>query len=272
MPLHQILRVRKFSIEFHVYVDSPDSPQKIQSLAPYFDRLPDEHLAVLFPFFIMERKPGGRNGGGTWSPREAAAAFNTSGQFDRTKISLQEVQTRIIQPRSGVMGMSKDRWQRDSSKLPFTVFHEVAHCIHIALGGLAVNDGNYIGISTENCGHPDLQVRRAIEVYSRFICKPNHIYNTLPPEESSRSVNQRLMDLLFQSPAFRTVSPAWRAAVGESVSGSRHQVVSATGDTGVTAGVAAGASVAAAPIRTASGASSAGGALLQRGGERTPRR
>ena len=75
MPEHFNLKIRGYGVDFHVYIPSPAARAKVAVLESFFHRLPDQHLAVLYPIFVMVRKPGGRAGGGTWPPRIVRTHF-----------------------------------------------------------------------------------------------------------------------------------------------------------------------------------------------------
>lgn len=212
MPEHYSLNIRGYTVDFHVYVTVPNSDVKVQQLQRFFARMPDQHLAVLYPIFVMERKPGGRAGGGTWPPGLVRSQVMGAGHARNTGIPDADVERLVVSRASGMIGLSRDRWERPIARLPFTVFHEVGHCVDIALGLVpgGATEADFAGMATDRCGAGNMMARRVVEAYARCICSPNAIYHTLPPRETPASANQRLLGALRRSAAFRTVPAAWQ--------------------------------------------------------------
>ena len=212
MAEHLSFSVRGFTVEFHIYVTVSGSDQKVRQLEPFFRRLPDAHLAVMYPIFVMDKKPGGRAGGGTWPPGLVRSQVMGAGHARNTGIPDADVDSMVVARGRGMIGLSKDRWERPIARLPFTVFHEVGHCVDIALGLVpsGANDADFAGMETNRCGAGNMVTRRAVEAYARLMCSPSAIYHTLPARETAASANQRLSNVLRRSPAFRAVPATWQ--------------------------------------------------------------
>lgn len=215
--LHYPVTIHGYQIEFHIYVNMPGSRQKVAQLIPFLTRMPRQHLAILYPIFIMRRKPHGGQGGGTWTPGEARSAFTRTHAERNTGIPDSEIQRLVVTPGRGMIGMSEDRWQRPMGRLEFTLLHEVAHCVHCCFqpGGLlppGATESDFPGMETNRCGHGSLLVRRAVEAYARYICRPARIFHTLPSGSGPARTNERLIRSLRSSPAFRSVPTEWSPA------------------------------------------------------------
>jgi hypothetical protein len=206
-------------IEFHVYVSVPGSQEKVRQLERFFSRLPDQHLRVLYPIFVMERKPGGLAGGGTWPPGAAIEGEVMGAARSRnTGVPDADIERWVVSRRTGLIGLSKDRWERPLGRLEFSVFHEVGHCVDVSLRSGLVPSGateaDFAGMETDRCGQGSLMVRRAVEAYARYICLGgSRVYHFLPPSETQQHANQRLINALRRSDAFRSVPATWRPLV-----------------------------------------------------------
>jgi hypothetical protein len=210
---HHKIRIRGYTVVFHAYTSAPDLAARVARLAPFFSRLPDAHLAVLYPIFIMLNKPGGRAGGGTWPSGIVAANFMGAAQSANTGIPPADIKLHALSRRQGIIGLSEDRWGRPMGRLEFTVMHEVGHCVHNALGGVIPTSGSppdFRGMRTDRCGASDLTERRAVEAYARYICRPHGIAHDPVPGETDAETNRRLIGELRRSPAFLTVPASWR--------------------------------------------------------------
>lgn len=212
---HHTIVVRGHTVDFYVYVNVPNSREKIRQLTRFFMRLPDQHLALLYPIFIMKKKPGGRRGGGTWRPGEVPGSFTRTPHAQNTGIPSDDIKRLVVNQGKGLIGLSKDRWERPMGRLSFTVFHEIGHCVDYSFqpNGLVppgARHTDYAGMETNRCGAGNRMVRRAVEAYARYICSPSRIYHTVPPSESNAQVNRRLISTLRRSPAFHSVPTAWQ--------------------------------------------------------------
>jgi len=209
-----VAKVRGHAVAFYSYVDSPGFMSKVRQLERFFERLPDRHLAALYPIFAMENKPGGRAGGGTWRPDEVRSNFSRPGHERNTGIPFSEFERLVLPYNQGVIGLSRDRWERPMGRLEFTVMHEVGHCIDSAFGpsGLLprrVREADFEGMATNRCGAGGAMTRRAVEAYARMICRPSRVFHNRPLRESAAHANERLIGALRRSPAFRDVPEAW---------------------------------------------------------------
>ena len=189
------------------------SEAKVEALRPFFERMPDAHLAVVFPIFIMRRKPGGALGGGTWPRHAIRSDVMGPAHSDNSGVPDDEIKRWIELRGRGLIGLSRDRWERPAGSREFSVLHEVGHCIDVQLGGLVpagATGADFAGMETDRCGAGGaLTVRQAVEVYARWMCSPSRVYHFVPPGDSSAAANDRLKRLLRRSAAFRSVPTTW---------------------------------------------------------------
>lgn len=209
---HHALVIRGHTINFYIYVNNPHSVNKVQQLEPFFSRVPDQHLTALYPIFIMDKKPGGRQGGGTWKPEQVPRSFTGTAQIRNTGIPAADIEQLVINPGKGMIGLSNDRWDRSIGRLEFTVFHEVGHCIDFSFppeGLVPANarstDYNGMASDRSRCGAGNSRIRQAVEAYARYVCSPSRIFHNLPPSESAALANQRLLSTLRRTSAFSSV-------------------------------------------------------------------
>lgn len=211
MPEHHSVNVRGRTLDFHIYVDVPNSVEKIRQLERFLNRLPDAHLALVYPIFVMERKPAGRLGGGTWTPGQVRTEF--MGHTRNTAIPDADVELYAATRGTGIIGLSRDRWLRPMGRLEFTLFHEIGHCIDFQLGLVppGATAASFEGMMTNRCGAGGMIVRRAVEAYARYICAPSRVYHSpLPAAANPATINSGLIATLRSSPAFRNVPSTWQ--------------------------------------------------------------
>ena len=199
------------TITFHVYLDQPDTASKIEELRPYFARMPDTHLRLLWPIFVVDHKPGGGPGGGTWAPDEVRSMFMGEAHSRRTGVPDADVETLVLANRSGMMAIPRDRWMRRINRLRTTVMHEVAHCVDFQLGLVprGADAEDFPGMGTDRCGAGGHMSRRAVEAYARALYQPWRIYHSREPSQSAHDLNQRNLETVRRAPAFTGVSGSW---------------------------------------------------------------
>ncbi len=210
------LKIGSSGVSFYIYVNTPNSRQKVLDLESYFRRMPMEHLRVLYPIVIMNHKAGGRDGGGTWTATEVPTNFARPGHERNTGVPNADIQNIFREHGSrGLIGISKDRWERPIGRLIFTIFHEVSHCIQssfntggLVASGLRLNDLN--GMTERECRSGlNAVTKRMLAVYTHAICAPSQIYHNRVSGETANETNARMLGHLRRSPAFRTVLQAW---------------------------------------------------------------
>lgn len=210
MPEHYTLTIRGRTIGFHVYISVSDTQAKVRDLERFFHRMPDVHLDIMYPIFVMEHKPGGRDGGGTWRPGEVRPQVMGAAHSRNTGVPDADIEAYVASRGLGMIGISRDRWERPMGRIPTTVFHEVGHCVDsLGLIPPGATDTDFLGMNTHACGAGSPLVRRAVEAYARAIYSPRHIYHDLPAGADPAAVNAALLATLRRSPAFRAVPPTW---------------------------------------------------------------
>jgi hypothetical protein len=205
------VRARGYSVLFYVYVNVAVSAFKVVQLERFLARMPNEHLRLGWPFFVMLRKPGGRNRGGTWTPNGVRTSVMGGARSRNTGTSDEDIERLVPSRELGMLGLSEDRWRHPMGRLEFTVIHEVAHCIDFQLGLVpaGATDATFQGMETDRCGPGSTRVRRAVEAYARWICGHRHIFHTPVPRERPWATNARLIAALRSSPAFANVPESW---------------------------------------------------------------
>jgi hypothetical protein len=206
------LSVRGHSVNFYCYINCSRFREKVQQLETFFSRVPDQHLSVLYPIFIMENKPGRGKGGGTWTHDLVQSQLTGTAQVRNTGIPAADIEHLVIRPGKGMIGIPAANWNVSIAELKFTVFHEVGHCIDFSFppGGLVpsgARNADFEGMESEvrRCGSSDPLIRKAVEVYARHICSPYRIFYNQPPSETSAQANRRLLSTLRRSSAFSSV-------------------------------------------------------------------
>jgi len=209
------LPVRGHIVAFYVFITTQDPLLRITALARYFEQMPDSHLDRLYPIFVVEEKPGGGPGGGTWpASTDFARMVGGGARARRTHVPDADLQRLIVGPRSGLIAIPRERWERPLDHLPTTVFHEVGHCVDCACGGLVpsgATDADFAGMNTTSCGAGSPRTRQAVEAYARLLYHPSRIFHDLPPGQTPRAANERLIAVLRRSPAFAAVPASWPA-------------------------------------------------------------
>jgi len=214
LPLHYVLSVRGYTVNFWVFILAAGSEQKVRQLGRFFSRLPDAHLAVLWPIYVIADRPRGGSGGGTWRAGDEVARF--LGKQRVTGVPDDYIRT-LIRAERGVMGIPRDRWRRGVSQgahpLEFTVIHEVGHCVdyQMDLTARGATERDFAGIEPI-CGGVGV-TRRAVEAYARYICKdsdPAMINDPVLLGESPAQAATRVIAKLRSPPAFRSVPDTWR--------------------------------------------------------------
>jgi hypothetical protein len=210
MPEHYSLTIRSRVIDFHIYVPVPGSEAKVRSLERFFARMPDVHLALVCPIFIMLHKPGGRDGGGTWRPGEVRSMVMGAAHSRNSLVPDADIETYVTSRGLGMVGISRDRRERPLGRLPGTVFHEVGHCVDaVGLVPHGATEADFPGMHTRNCGAGNLLGRRAVEAYARAIYRPGQIAHAVPAGGDPAVYNAQLLSTLRRSPAFHAVPPHW---------------------------------------------------------------
>jgi hypothetical protein len=196
-PLHVPLTVHDSVVDVFVFVDVPGSEEKARGLAGYLAMMPPRHVEVLatYPIFVMNVKPGGRQGGGTWRRGELDALRNRE---YRTGVPNAYVDMLFQDPQlRGVIGMSRDRWERPLERLKYTVLHEAGHAVDNELGlrPRGATAADYRGVRpTCGGGFP-----YTAEAYARYILGVS-ICRDLP--DGQAECEARVRALIESSPAF----------------------------------------------------------------------
>jgi len=195
-------------IDFYNFIDSPGWQAKARGLARVLSRMPQQHLRVLFPIFIIENKPARGPGGGTWRSHEVSSMF--AHHEHNTGVPDEDVQRLVITPGLGLIGIPRNRWQNPLPQLEFTVMHEVGHCVDLKLGLKAprVRERDFDGVRP-TCGAGDAVTRRVVEAYARFIIRPWGICRDRVPEGDAAAGNRRVIGHLRASPAFGSLPSNW---------------------------------------------------------------
>ncbi|MEO1396212.1 MAG: hypothetical protein AAFV90_25215 [Cyanobacteria bacterium J06634_5] len=194
--------------DIRVYSEVPDLETRLNTTSNNLNRLPQSHLDVVDPIFIVDRLPGGRRtGGGYYSPAEVRSAW--LGKEHRTGVSDEDIHDYVLsQPDTGLIAITKAAFENRIYQ--FTVFHEIAHSVDHHLGivpaGSSVSD--FAGVRYQ---HPRVG-EYAAETYARFMLVPNRICRdgSIPANETQSICSQRLTNVLMNSPAFWNVPISFR--------------------------------------------------------------
>jgi hypothetical protein len=227
------LTIGASSVYFYNFLGESASTfeQKVNALQPYFSMMPTSHVEAVYPMLIIPENPYS-SGGGTFRRREAG---NVSRRVSSTGVSEEILQQILTDSDKGVCVVPRDRWD-DDSKRHFTVLHEAAHCIDYQLrlspgrhlrpvsSSIPVDDPStrnrnerrdfieqqaseiYKGVRPTCGGH--YYGMYTAEAYARMVITPQHICRDSVAPESQSAADQRIIDALWSSAAFRNADPS----------------------------------------------------------------
>lgn len=204
---HHQVNARGVTIDVYDYVHSAGTAARLQSVQHVLERMPDPHLSVVYPILLVEHKPNRGRGGGSWRATEVRGFV---GHVRDTGVPDEDVEA-LLARRTGVIGIPRDRWEREPGYMIATVMHEVAHSVDYELGlrpdGARPTD--FAGVRpTCGAGHP--LVRHVVECYARYIVNPATICRDAVPGQTQAEASRVVAALLRRAPAFHGVSPSWR--------------------------------------------------------------
>jgi hypothetical protein len=211
MSQHFSLNANGYTIDFYIFIDDPGAEAKVAGLRRYFERMPQQHLAVVYPIFVIDYKPARGPGGGTWRPGEVRSTFMGPHHQQNTHVPDEEVQRLIVDQHKGLIGIPRERWERPLDRLKFTVIHEVGHSVDYGLGLASrwVTPDDFRGVRP-TCGAGSSLKRYVVEAYARFIINPADICRDEANfGERDPECSQRVISALRRSPAFRVLPPDW---------------------------------------------------------------
>lgn len=212
LPIHVPRKVHSSVAHIHIFIDSSDAVTTARGLGPILERMPPQHAEVFdeYLIFVIEEKPGGGRGGGTWRPREVLGAFQ--GRESRTGASDDELQRLVLGPHRGLIGIPRERWERGLDQAKLTVLHEVGHAVDYAwdLAAPGAVENDYRG-ARPVCGGSGAVERRAVEAYARWVLGSSRICRDEVEGETTQVSDRRIIALLRRSPAFtrRNVPETW---------------------------------------------------------------
>lgn len=187
------------------FLESRFTTDNLTTLERYLQRMPHTHQHVIYPIFLLERKPGGGLNGGTWRPNIVQSSF--AGRERVTGVPDAEVR-RIVPDGEGLIGIPRNRWE---GRTPMsTVFHEIAHSVDIELSLTPswLRPSHLAGVLPICGGSPPI-VKYAVEAYARWIVTPSQVCRAVPVGESQAEADNRVFAALAETPAFRMVPPTW---------------------------------------------------------------
>jgi len=76
------------------------------------------------------------------------------------------------------------------------------------LPAIALTDPAHLTCTANDYGF-EFVFSRLVEAYARMICRPARVFHNRPLRESAAHANERLIDALRRSPAFRDVPESW---------------------------------------------------------------
>lgn len=187
------------------FLESPVTASRMATLERFLQALPTAHQYVIYPIFIIERKPGGGLNGGTWRASSVRERF--AGRERVTGVSLEEL-TSIVPVGEGLIGIPRNRWESDTPMS--TVFHEIGHAVDYELGLTPawLRSSHLAGVRPV-CGGSNGVGRYAVEAYARWITNPSAVCRDLPTGESQIQADNRVFAALAATPAFRLVPNTW---------------------------------------------------------------
>ena len=201
--IHIPIRVRNAVINFYVFIDVPDPSIKINSFVRYFERMPDEHLNVVYPIFVIERNPNGGSGGGTIMPSRVAN-FKSPRRARLTLVPDDMVDSLVIDRGLGLISIPRNRWERPVGRLVSTVLHEVGHSVDYELGlrpSAPITIQDVIGVRpTCGGGASGSILRHMVEAYARYVINPRTICR------DPGSTHQQAINALRSTRAFRQMT------------------------------------------------------------------
>ena len=188
----------------YVYLDMPGALDKAKLLGSYLSRIPRQHASSVYPIFVMDQKPRGGPGGGTWRPGEVEGGV--LGGERGTGIPDADIERLVIEPGFGMIGIPRSRWRRPMGLVAFTVLHEVGHSVdygmNLSAPGVRVDD--FRGVRP-TCGAGNAVKRRVVEAYARYVLRARRICRDAHPGETDAEADRRVVRHLLRSPAFSGV-------------------------------------------------------------------
>jgi hypothetical protein len=187
------------------YLKSRSTTANLATLERYLQRLPAAHQRVIYPIFLIEKKPAGGLSGGTWPPHRVQDEFG--GHVHNTNVPDDDLR-QLVPDGEGLIGIPRNRWE---SREPMsTVFHEIGHAVDNELNMTPswLQASHLAGVRPV-CGGGRTVARYAVEAYARWITNPSSVCRDLPAGESQAHADNRVFAALAETPAFSLVPPTW---------------------------------------------------------------
>ncbi len=187
------------------FIESPFSRDNISTLERFLQRLPTPHQRVVYPIFIIGRKPGGGLSGGTWRPDRVQTGF---GGHERYTLVPDGDLRRIVPDGEGLIGIPRNRWEGESPMS--TVFHEIGHAVdyELNLTPAWLRASHLAGVRPV-CGGSSAVAKHAVEAYARWITAPSQVCRDLPAGQTQVQADNRVFAALAETPAFSLVPSTW---------------------------------------------------------------